>query len=100
LGFADYLLEIPAGLRARGSVICGENFDPFGITRARNPEGDEQDHCTLDFTGNLLRSSPLVGTHDNHGWYDTVTRQQNSWVGLERAWMGGAAAGPRADGRG
>lgn len=99
-GFADYHLEVTASFRAGGSVIDGEDFDPFGVTAALSTAGDEREHGpdgTLDVTGNLLRSGLPVGTHDNHGWptfagwptYDTYTHQQDYWRWLERAWKAG-----------
>jgi microsomal dipeptidase-like Zn-dependent dipeptidase len=99
-GFADYHLEVTASFRAGGSVIDGEDFDPFGVTVALSAAGDQREHGpdgTLDVTGNLLRSGLPVGTHDNHGWptfagwptYDTYTHQQDYWRWLERVWKAG-----------
>jgi microsomal dipeptidase-like Zn-dependent dipeptidase len=99
-GFADYHLEVTASFRAGGSVIDGEDFDPFGVTVALSTAGDEREHGpdgVLDVTGNLLRSGLPVGTHDNHGWptfagwptFDTYTHQQDYWRWLERTWKAG-----------
>jgi microsomal dipeptidase-like Zn-dependent dipeptidase len=99
-GFVDLHVHVTADMRAGGSVIYGESFDRFGITRALSAEGDAKAHGqdgVLDVTGNLIRHGSPTGTHDNHGWptfkgwptHDTITHQQVYYVWLKRAWMAG-----------
>jgi microsomal dipeptidase-like Zn-dependent dipeptidase len=99
-GFVDLHVHVTADMRAGGSVIYGESFDRYGITRALSADGDASTHGStgvLDLTGNLLRHGIPVGTHDNHGWptfkgwpvHDTITHQQVYYVWLKRAWMDG-----------
>jgi microsomal dipeptidase-like Zn-dependent dipeptidase len=100
VGFVDLHVHITADMRAGGAVIYGESFDRYGITRALSADGDAGAHGpngVLDVTGNLIRHSSPVGTHDNHGWptfkgwpvHDTITHQQVYYVWLKRAWMAG-----------
>ncbi len=97
-GFADMHLHITANQRAGGSVISGEPFDRYGITRALGQDaGVHGADGGLDVTGNLLRAGIPFGTHDTHGWptfagwpvHDTITHQQTYYVWLKRAWMAG-----------
>jgi microsomal dipeptidase-like Zn-dependent dipeptidase len=98
VGFADDHLHVVADLRAGGSVISGEGFDPFGVTEALGRDADVHGpDGSLDVTGNLLRTGSPVGTHDTHGWptftgwpvYDTYTHQQTYYMWLKRAWKAG-----------
>jgi microsomal dipeptidase-like Zn-dependent dipeptidase len=97
-GFADLHLHVASDLRAGGSVIYGEAFDPFGIGEAlgRDAETHGPDG-SLDVTGNLLRTGEPTGTHATDGWptftgwptFDTYTHQQTYYRWLERVWRSG-----------
>jgi microsomal dipeptidase-like Zn-dependent dipeptidase len=97
-GFADMHLHITANLRAGGSVLSGEPYDPYGITAALGHDADVHGpDGSADITGNLLRSGLPFGTHDPHGWptfagwpvNDTITHQQTYYVWLKRNWLAG-----------
>jgi microsomal dipeptidase-like Zn-dependent dipeptidase len=98
VGFADMHLHITANLRAGGTVLSGEPYDPYGITAALGHDADVHGaDGSLDVTGNLLRTGLPFGTHDTHGWptfggwpvHDTITHQQTYYVWLKRNWMAG-----------
>jgi microsomal dipeptidase-like Zn-dependent dipeptidase len=78
--------------------VSGKGFDRFGITEALGHDADVHGPMgSLDVTGNLLRSSNPVGTHNTDGWptfagwptFDTYTHQQIYYTWLQRAWMAG-----------